>query len=146
VHFSHLNEFVFSCSVTYYAEFLPLKSRGICLVLIEFWWAVGSMFGALLALGVMNSLGWHWYLGIATIPLFLVLFIFPFVPESARFYLMKKKHGKVKSVLKKIAWFNKRPLPQGEVVSVEEKEKHLEATLWATVQDTWNGRIILMGK
>jgi MFS family permease len=64
-------------AVTYYAEFLPLKSRGICLVLIEFWWAVGSMFGALLALGVMNSLGWHWYLGIATIPLFLVLFIFP---------------------------------------------------------------------
>ena len=25
---------------------------------------------------------------------------------------MKKKHGKAKSVLKKIAWFNKRPLPQ----------------------------------
>ena len=44
---------------------------------MQFWWAVGSMFGALLALGVMNSLGWHWYLGIATIPLFLVLFIFP---------------------------------------------------------------------
>jgi hypothetical protein len=42
---------------------------------------------------------------------------------------MKKKHGKVKSVLKKIAWFNKRPLPQGEVVSVEEKEKHLEGKL-----------------
>lgn len=35
------------------------------------------MFGALLALGVMNTLGWHWYLGIATFPLFLVLFLFP---------------------------------------------------------------------
>ena len=35
------------------------------------------MFGALLALAVMDSLGWHWYLGLATIPLFGVLFIFP---------------------------------------------------------------------
>ena len=49
----------------------------IVALFMQFWWAVGSMFGALLALGVMNSLGWHWYLGIATIPLFLVLFIFP---------------------------------------------------------------------
>ena len=35
------------------------------------------MFGALLAFGVMNSIGWHWYLGLATIPLFVVLFLFP---------------------------------------------------------------------
>ena len=25
---------------------------------------------------------------------------------------MKKKHAKAKNVLKKIAWFNKRPLPE----------------------------------
>ena len=35
------------------------------------------MFGALLALGVMDTLGWHWYLGLATIPLFMVLLLFP---------------------------------------------------------------------
>jgi MFS family permease len=66
-------------AVTYFSEFLPRKARGYCLVLIEFWWAIGSMFGALLALGVMNSIGWHWYLGIATFPLFFVLFLFPVV-------------------------------------------------------------------
>jgi MFS family permease len=80
------------------------------------------MFGALLALGVMNTLGWHWYLGIATFPLFLVLFIFPFVPESARFYLMKGDHEKAKKVLQKVAWFNRKSCPEGKVVTVEEKE------------------------
>ena len=45
----------------------------------QIWWAIGSMFGALLAYGVMgpDKLGWHWYLGLAAIPLFLVLFFFP---------------------------------------------------------------------
>ena len=46
---------------------------------LQVWWAIGSMFGALLAFGVMgpDKLGWHWYLGLAAIPLALVLFIFP---------------------------------------------------------------------
>ena len=46
---------------------------------LQIWWAIGSMFGALLAYGVMgpDGLGWHWYLGLAAIPLALVLFFFP---------------------------------------------------------------------
>lgn len=41
------------------------------------WWAFGSMFGAGLALVVMPTLGWHWYLGLAATPLVLVLVFFP---------------------------------------------------------------------
>lgn len=46
---------------------------------LQFWWAFGSMFGALLAFIVMRpgGLGWHWYLGLAAIPLALVLLFFP---------------------------------------------------------------------
>ena len=45
---------------------------------VQVWWAIGSMLGAGLAVGVMvpGGLGWHWYLGLSTIPLFLVLFLF----------------------------------------------------------------------
>ena len=37
------------------------------------------MFGALLAYGVMHpgGLGWHWYLGLAAVPLAVVLPLFP---------------------------------------------------------------------
>ena len=56
---------------------LMMQHNSAFVHILQFWWAVGSMFGALLALGVMNTLGWHWYLGLAAFPLFLVLFIFP---------------------------------------------------------------------
>jgi len=35
------------------------------------------MFGAALALALMPTLGWHWYLGLAATPLALVLLLFP---------------------------------------------------------------------
>ena len=35
------------------------------------------MFGAGLALAVMPTLGWHWYLGLAATPLAMVLVLFP---------------------------------------------------------------------
>ena len=35
------------------------------------------MFGAGLALAVMPTLGWHWYLGLAASPLAMVLVLFP---------------------------------------------------------------------
>ena len=39
-------------AVTYYAEFLPKKCRGANIILIEIWYAAGSMFGAVLAIVV----------------------------------------------------------------------------------------------
>ena len=45
--------------------------------LLQIWWSFGSMFGAVLALVVMPTLGWHWYLGLAATPLALVLILFP---------------------------------------------------------------------
>ena len=39
--------------VTYYIEFLSLKLRGFCIVLLALWWAVGSIGAAVLALVIM---------------------------------------------------------------------------------------------
>ena len=112
-------------AVTYYAEFLPLKGRGIYIVLIEVWWAIGSMLGPALAIVVFGEggLGWHWYLGLAALPLGLVLVLFFFVPESARFYLVQGKPDKAQKVLKRVAWMNRKEMPLGRVVSLEEKDR-----------------------
>lgn len=83
--------------VTLYAEFLPMKSRATCILLIEvrltcttccispptsgctalrssvlqIFWALGTVFEVLLAILVMPTLGWRWLLGLSTIPLFI---------------------------------------------------------------------------
>lgn len=112
-------------SVTFYTEFLPLKWRGACIVLLGVWWALGTMGGAGLAVGVLGAsdLGWHWYLGLAAIPMALTLFLFPFIPESARYYLVKGKDKKAQKVIERVAWYNCRRPPPGRVVLHEEKVK-----------------------
>lgn len=110
-------------SVTYYTEFLPLKLRGAGNVLLGVWWSFGAMLGAAVALGVLgkSELGWHWYLGLSVIPLALALFLFPLVPESARYYLVKGKDEKAQRVVERVAWYNCKEVPPGRVVSHEEK-------------------------
>lgn len=114
-------------AVTYYSEYLPKKARGLCITFLEVWWAFGSMLGALLALGTMPTLRWHWYLGLSAAPLAIVLLFFPFVPESARYYVVHGKPDKAKAVIKRIAFFNCKKVPEGELVTLEEKQR-LEAS------------------
>ena len=104
---------------TYYIEFLPRRTRAICTICLAGWWAVGSMFGAALAVGVMgnDNYDWHWYIGLSGIPIALVTLVAFIFPESARVVLAKgDKKGALK-ILKKIQWLNFRSLPPGELLS-----------------------------
>ncbi|KAL5477456.1 hypothetical protein EMCRGX_G024256 [Ephydatia muelleri] len=112
-----------SQSVTYYSEFLPKKARGVCIVLLDLYWGLGSVFGSLLAFAVVERLGWRWYLAMAATPLALVLFFLPFIPESARFYMIQGKGAQAKKVMDKVAWFNRKKPLMGKLVSQEEKEQ-----------------------
>ena len=116
-----------SQTITYYAEFLPQKGRGFWLVMIAAWWTVGTMFCAALAtvvLGVLE-LSWHWFLGLAATPLALVLVFFPFVPESARFHLVRGNEKKAMKVIERVARMNFKKPPSGRLVIQEDKEKEL---------------------
>ncbi len=110
--------------LTYYAEFLPKKRRGIWLVVIAMWWTIGAMFSALLAtlvLGVWH-LSWHWYLGLSASPLAIVLLLFPVMPESARFYLIRGKPNKAKKVIEMVARMNCKKPPAGKLVILEDAD------------------------
>lgn len=111
--------------LTYYVEYLPSKGRGVCIILLEVWWCLGGMLAALLALVVIvpGGLGWHWYLGLITIPQVLSLFIFFMVPESVRFYLVKGKNDKAQKVIERIAWYNCKNVPPGRVVAEGECQR-----------------------
>ncbi|KAI6649164.1 Synaptic vesicle 2-related protein isoform X1 [Oopsacas minuta] len=104
-------------AVTYYSEFLPIRFRSPCIVMLEFAWAVGSCFEALLALLVMDTLGWRYLVGFSAIPILLVLFYFPFVPDSPRYLLASNEPERAYKVLVAAAKQNCRQLPPGQLVA-----------------------------
>uniref|UniRef100_A0A4W6GBE6 SV2 related protein n=1 Tax=Lates calcarifer TaxID=8187 RepID=A0A4W6GBE6_LATCA len=110
-------------SVTLYAEFLPMKSRATCILLIEIFWALGTVFEVLLAILVMPTLGWRWLLGLSTIPLFIFAFLCFWLPESARYDVLTGNQEKALATLKRIATENGAPMPLGKLIAARQEDR-----------------------
>uniref|UniRef100_A0A8C5ERY0 Major facilitator superfamily (MFS) profile domain-containing protein n=1 Tax=Gouania willdenowi TaxID=441366 RepID=A0A8C5ERY0_GOUWI len=110
-------------SVTLYAEFLPMKSRATCILMIEIFWALGTVFEVLLAILVMPTLGWRWLLGLSTIPLFIFAILCFWLPESARYDVLTGNMEKALSTLKRIATENGVPMPLGKLIAARQEDR-----------------------
>ncbi|EFX74666.1 hypothetical protein DAPPUDRAFT_199755 [Daphnia pulex] len=103
-------------SVTLYAEFLPVRQRGKCVVLLDSFWALGACFEVLLALIVMPTLGWRWLLALSTIPVFVFTIVCAWLPESARFLAANGRTEEALAVLRRIAEENGKPMLAGRLI------------------------------
>uniref|UniRef100_A0A3P9IU03 Synaptic vesicle 2-related protein n=1 Tax=Oryzias latipes TaxID=8090 RepID=A0A3P9IU03_ORYLA len=110
-------------SVTLYAEFLPMRSRATCILLIEIFWALGTVFEVLLAILVMPTLGWRWLLGLSTIPLFIFAILCFWLPESARYDVLTGNQDKALATLKRIATENGVPMPLGKLIAARQEDR-----------------------
>uniref|UniRef100_A0A8D3E5P9 Synaptic vesicle 2-related protein n=1 Tax=Scophthalmus maximus TaxID=52904 RepID=A0A8D3E5P9_SCOMX len=110
-------------SVTLYSEFLPMKSRATCILLIEIFWALGTVFEVLLAILVMPTLGWRWLLGLSTIPLFIFASLCFWLPESARYDVLTGNQEKALATLKRIATENGAPMPLGKLIAARQEDR-----------------------
>ncbi|XP_061590175.1 synaptic vesicle 2-related protein-like [Cololabis saira] len=110
-------------SVTMYSEFLPVKARGICIMLIAAFWAVGAVFEVLLALWVMPTLGWRWLLGLSTIPMAIFVCFCFWLPESPRFDVLIGRREKAILTLTRIANDNGKPMPPGKLVDYKQTDR-----------------------
>uniref|UniRef100_A0A8C2ADE2 Synaptic vesicle 2-related protein n=1 Tax=Cyprinus carpio TaxID=7962 RepID=A0A8C2ADE2_CYPCA len=110
-------------SVTLYAEFLPMRSRATCILLIEIFWALGTVFEVLLAILVMPTLGWRWLLALSTIPLFIFAFLCFWLPESARYDVLTGNQEKALNTLKRIATENNVPMPLGKLIAARQEDR-----------------------
>ncbi|KAF3702052.1 Synaptic vesicle 2-related protein [Channa argus] len=104
-------------SVTLYSEFLPAKTRGICIMMIAAFWAIGAVFEVLLALLIMPTLGWRWLLGLSTIPMGIFVCFCFWLPESPRFDVLTGNREKAMETLTRIAKENGKAIPQGRLIA-----------------------------
>ncbi|KAI1233076.1 hypothetical protein IHE44_0006269, partial [Lamprotornis superbus] len=110
-------------SVTLYAEFLPMKARAKCILLIEVFWALGTVFEVLLAVVVMPTLGWRWLLILSALPLLLFAALCFWLPESARYDVLSGNQEKALATLKRIATENGAPMPLGKLVVSRQEDR-----------------------
>ncbi|XP_077944622.1 synaptic vesicle 2-related protein [Gasterosteus aculeatus] len=108
-------------SVTLHSEFLPEKSGGICIPLVAVFWALGSVFAALLAWVAVPALGWRWLLALSTAPMAVFVCFGFWLPESARFNLLAGKTEKAMATLAHIAKENGKPVPRGKLIAHKRK-------------------------
>ncbi|XP_033882573.1 putative transporter SVOPL [Acipenser ruthenus] len=97
-------------------EFLPKKYRGFMLPLASFFWLIGSLMVIVLGLAVVPTYGWRWLIRISTIPSIVLIVLFKFIPESARYNVSSGNTTVAIETLQKIAKMNRACLPEGRLV------------------------------
>jgi len=113
-----------------YAEFLPTRNRGRNLVILESFWALGTIIAAGLAWLLVPSFGWRPLLATSALAAVLVLWIRRSIPESPRYLAISGKADEAREILAGIARENDRPAPEGELVTGERQSGSTVSRLW----------------
>ncbi|TRZ12391.1 hypothetical protein HGM15179_014718 [Zosterops borbonicus] len=96
-------------------EFLPTKYRGYMLPLSQVFWLAGSLLIIGLASVVNSTISWRWLIRIASIPGILLILVFKFIPESARYNVSTGNTGAALVTLQRIASMNGVAMPEGQL-------------------------------
>ncbi len=88
---------------TIVSEFAPAKRRGTIVVLLESFWAYGSVLAALIGYLVIPNFGWRAALLIGALPAFYIFILRRHLPESPRFLASKGRHEEAAAVVQAVA-------------------------------------------
>ncbi|NWV03561.1 SVOP protein, partial [Ptilonorhynchus violaceus] len=78
-------------------------------------WLAGSLLIIGLASVVNPTIGWRWLIRIASVPGILLILVFKFIPESARYNVSVGKTGAALATLQRIARMNGVAMPEGQL-------------------------------
>lgn len=104
-------------------EFIPAKYRAFLLPLATIFWMLGSLLIIILGMLVVPTLGWRWMIRISVAPSIILIFLFKFIPESARYNVSAGNIQAAVKTLQKIAKMNRASLPPGRLVEPAETER-----------------------
>lgn len=104
-------------------EFIPAKYRAYLLPLATIFWMLGSMLIIILGMLVVPTLGWRWMIRISVAPSLILIFLFKFIPESARYNVSAGNLQAAVNTLQKIAKMNRSSLPPGRLAEPASSER-----------------------
>lgn len=93
-----------------YTEYLPSHNRGRHLVLLESFWALGTIAAAGLAWLLVPTLGWRPLLATSALAGLLVLWIRRRIPESPRYLAAAGRTAEASAVIARVAADNGQPM------------------------------------
>lgn len=106
---------------SFLTEFLPRANRGSFLIFFEAFWTVGTAVEVLLAWLIKPNIdnNWRYLLGASSVPLWILLAFYPFLPESPRWLLISGDYRSAVKVIEDAAAANKVELPKNAFLSSE---------------------------
>ncbi len=113
-----------------FAEFLPKQNRGRYLVLLESFWALGTIVAAGMAWIIIPRASWRWLLAFSVVPALIIYFIRRHVPESPRYLMIAGREEEARQVLERVAAENGRPLSIERLQAQARRSKTTVAALW----------------
>lgn len=113
-----------------FAEYLPKRVRGRYLVILESFWALGTIVAAGLAWLIVPRVGWRWLLAISAVPGLIVYFIRRYVPESPRYLFIAGREAEAVAVLNQVARENGADVQIEALAPIQRTARVTVAALW----------------
>jgi putative MFS transporter len=87
---------------TLVSELSPRAQRGRMIVLLESFWAYGTILAGIVAITVVANYGWRWGLAVGALPALYVAYLRRALPESPRFLAEKGRAPEADAVVRRV--------------------------------------------
>jgi putative MFS transporter len=89
-------------AATLVSEFSPRLQRGRMIVLLESFWAYGTLAAGLIAIFVVPTYGWRWAFAVGAIPALYAAYLRTALPESPRYLAERGRAAEADAVVRRV--------------------------------------------
>ena len=89
-------------AATLVSEFSPRMQRGRMIVLLESFWAYGTLVAGLIAIFVVPSYGWRWAFAVGAIPALYAAYLRTALPESPRYLAERGRAAEADAIVRRV--------------------------------------------
>jgi putative MFS transporter len=89
-------------AATLVSEFSPRAQRGRMIVLLESFWAYGTLVAGVIAITVLPNCGWRWVFAVGALPALYAAYLRTALPESPRFLAERGRSAEADAIVRRV--------------------------------------------